>query len=170
MALAAVCWPFLSNGCWWRDCYLSGQLHSDLLSSLAALVTVQSSGRLQSSFCQMWPHRVCPNLRWHHKRLLPYLLLSWMIFLVVIVLLSHHLCWPPALLVPASYLRPHPRLNPHYGPAPRGPQEEMSYHWWAAVWRRHCTAAESLWWCSVVPVLIEHMQDMTYYAPYWQQC
>ena len=23
--------------------------------------------------------------------------------------------------------------------------------------RRHCTAAESLWWCSVVPILIQHM-------------
>ena len=35
--------------------------------------------------------------------------------------------------------------------------------------RRHCTAAESLRWCSVVPVLIEHTQDITCYAPYWRQ-
>ena len=38
--------------------------------------------------------------------------------------------------------------------------------------RKHCTAAESLRWCSVdiVPVLIEHTQDTTYCAPYWRQC
>ena len=33
------------------------------------------------------------------------------------------------------------------------------------IWRRYCIAAESLWWCSVVPVLIQHMKDTTYYAP-----
>ena len=53
----------------------------------------------------------------------------------------------------------------HNGPTHRGPQE-MSEHWGAAIRRRHCTAAESLWWCSVVLVLIEHMQVTTYYAPY----
>ena len=68
-----------------------------------------------------------------------------------------------------SYFRPHPRLIPHRGPAPRGPQEERSDRWWAAIRRRHCTAAESVRWCWVMPVLIEHTQDTTYYAPYWWQ-
>ena len=35
-----------------------------------------------------------------------------------------------------------------------------------AIQRKHCTAAESLRWCSVVPVLIQHTQDTTYCAPY----
>ena len=31
------------------------------------------------------------------------------------------------------YLQPHPRLILHHGPTPKGPQEEMSDHWWAAI-------------------------------------
>ena len=27
-----------------------------------------------------------------------------------------------------------------------------------------------LWWCSVMPVLIQHPQDTHLYAPFWQQC
>ena len=64
------------------------------------------------------------------------------------------------------HLSQHPYLQPH----PGGPQEETSDHWWAAIQRRHCTAAESLRWCSVVLVLTEHTQDTTYYVPYWWQC
>ena len=95
-------------------------------------------------------------------------------FVFVFVLLSHLLCWPQRSLLHHSswnpYLQLHPRLNIlHWGSGPRGPQE-MSDRWWAAIWRRHCTAAESLWWCSVVPVLIQQTQGITYYAPYWQQC
>ena len=72
----------------------------------------------------------------------------------------------PVPLIPAPpHLWPRPGLIPHCSPAPRGPQEETSDHWWAAIQRRHCTAAKSLRWCSVMPVLIEHMQDTTYYAP-----
>ena len=33
-----------------------------------------------------------------------------------------------------------------------------------------CTAAESLQWCSLIPVLIHHLQEITYYAPNWQKC
>ena len=42
------------------------------------------------------------------------------------------------------YFRPHPGLVPHGGSAPRGPQEVTSHRWWAAVWRRHCTAVPSV--------------------------
>ena len=63
------------------------------------------------------------------------------------------------------HIRPHPGLIPHRDPAPRGPQEVTSDRWWAAIRRRHCTAAESVRWCSVMPVLIEHTQDTTYYTP-----
>ena len=37
-------------------------------------------------------------------------------------LLLHHSSWHP-------HLWPHPGLIPHRGPAPRGPQEEMSDCW-----------------------------------------
>ena len=87
--------------------------------------------------------------------------------------LSHHLCRPQRHCscaarsgIPTS---DHTRLIPHRGPAPRGPQE-TSHRWRAAIRRRHCTAAESLRWCSVVPVLFQHTQDTTYYAPYRRQC
>ena len=57
--------------------------------------------------------------------------------------LSHHLCKPQrhcfVPLVPTSL------------PPPKGPHEETSDRWWAAIRRRHCTAAESLRWCSTVP-------------------
>ena len=76
-------------------------------------------------------------------------------------LLFCHLCRPQR----HPYFRPHPGHIPHRGPAPRGPQEVTSHSWWAAIRRRHCTAAESLWWCSVTPVLIQHTQDTTYYTP-----
>ena len=45
------------------------------------------------------------------------------------------------------HIRPHPGLIPHRGPIPRGPQEVTSDRWWAAIRRRHCTAAESVRWC-----------------------
>ena len=63
------------------------------------------------------------------------------------------------------YFRSHPRVIAHRGAATRGPQEVTSDRWWAAVRRKHCTAAESPRWCSVVPVLIGHRQVTTYYAP-----
>ena len=63
------------------------------------------------------------------------------------------------------HLRPHSGLIPHRGPTLRGPREMTSDRWWAAIRRRHCTAAESLRWCPAVPVLIQHTQDTTYYAP-----
>ena len=47
------------------------------------------------------------------------------------------------------------KLQVHHGPATRGPQKEVSDDWQATIRRRHL-AAESLWWCSVVPVLIQH--------------
>ena len=65
-----------------------------------------------------------------------------------------------------SYFRPHPRLIPHRGPAPRGSQEETSDFSWAVIRRRHCSAAESLSWCSVVPALIQQTQDIACYARY----
>ena len=34
-----------------------------------------------------------------------------------------------------------------------------------AIWRRQCTAAGSLRWCSVVPVLIQHTQNTPFCAP-----
>ena len=54
-------------------------------------------------------------------------------------------------------------------PAAKGPQEETSDRWLATLRRRHCH------WCqvqrhSVMPVMIQHMQDATYHAPYCQQC
>ena len=59
---------------------------------------------------------------------------------------------------------PHARLVPHRGPAPRGPQEETSNRWWAAIRRRHCTAAES----SVV--FSDVFSDLTYAEhPSWRQ-
>ena len=82
--------------------------------------------------------------------------------------LSHLLCRPQRHSSRAA--RPgiptsgHTRLIPHRGPAPRGPQE-TSDRWRAAIRRRHCTAAESLRWCSEVPVLFQHTQDTTYYSP-----
>ena len=59
--------------------------------------------------------------------------------------------FPPWCLARHPYLWPHPSLIPQRGPATKGPQEETSDRWWAAIRRRHCTAAESLRWCSVVP-------------------
>ena len=58
-------------------------------------------------------------------------------------LLLHCSSWLP-------YFWPHPRLVLHYSPISRGLQEEISDYWWAAIWRGHCIAAKSLWWCSVV--------------------
>ena len=91
------------------------------------------------------------------------------------ILLSHHRCRPQRHCSRAArpgipHLQPHPGLILHCSPAPRGPQEEMSDRWWAAIQRKHCTAAASLQWCSAVPVLIEHTQDTTYCALYWRQC
>ena len=63
------------------------------------------------------------------------------------------------------HLRPHPRLIPHRGPAHRGPQEVTSGRWWAAIRRRHSAAVESLRWCSLMPVLIQHTQGITCCAP-----
>ena len=68
------------------------------------------------------------------------------------------------LLVPASPPLAIPRAH-SASPAPKTTQ--MSDHGWAAIQRRHCTAAESLQWCSVMPVLIEHRQITICYAPYW---
>ena len=65
----------------------------------------------------------------------------------------------PAPLVPTSHHRPPHQggVIPHRGPTPSGPQEVTSDRWWTTTRRRHCTAAESLRWCSaVVPVLIKH--------------
>ena len=63
-----------------------------------------------------------------------------------------------------SNLWPHPRLVPHRGPAPRGPQEETSNRWWAVIRRRHCTAAES----SVV--FSDVFSDLSYAEhPSWRQ-
>ena len=76
----------------------------------------------------------------------------------------------PHRLFRQPYLWPHPGFIPNHGPAPRGPQEETLYLWWAVIQRRHRTAAESLQWCSVMPVLIQHTQDIIFYAPYWWQC
>ena len=72
---------------------------------------------------------------------------------------------PPFRVYRHSHFRPHPRLNPHRGPAPKGPQKEASDRWWAAIRRKHCTAAESLRWCSLVPVRIQHAQDDTSLCP-----
>ena len=108
-------------------------------------------------------------------RISSFLLLFFFFFVLFSFLLSHHLCWPQRHCSHATHpgiphLWPYPGLIPRCSPAPRGPQEETSDHWWAAIRRRHCTAAKSLQWCSVMPVLIEHMQDTTYYAPCWWQC
>ena len=70
------------------------------------------------------------------------LIISFFIF----ILLSHHLCRPQRHCSHAArpripHLQPHPGLILHCGPAPRGPQEEMSDRWWAAIRRKHCTAA-----------------------------
>ena len=40
-------------------------------------------------------------------------------------------------------------LKAHSAPPPRGPQEETSDRWRAAIGRRHRTAAQSLPWLSV---------------------
>ena len=101
---------------------------------------------------------------------------EWLLFfslslLFFFFLLSHHLCQSqrhssrtarPSI----PHLRPHPGLILRCSPTPRGPQEETSDRWWAAIRRRHYTAPKSLRWCSVMPVLIKHMQDTTYCAPY----
>ena len=60
----------------------------------------------------------------------------------------------PAPLVPASLLPATPKTH-----SAVSPQEVTSDCWWAAIRRRNCTAAESLPWCSVMPVLIEHTRD-----------
>ena len=66
-------------------------------------------------------------------------------FPIIWALLLHCSSW-------LRYFWPHPRLVLHCSPIPRGLQEGMSDHWWAAIRRTHCIAAKSLWWCSVVPV------------------
>ena len=68
----------------------------------------------------------------------------------------------PRLSTRHPYLSPHPRLIPQLGPAARGPQEETSDRWWADNRRRHRTAVGSLWQCSLMSVLIQHTQDITY--------
>ena len=85
------------------------------------------------------------------------------VFFILLFLLFHHLCQPQRHCSHAAHLGLWPllRLIPHHGPTPRGPQEETSDCCWAAIQRR-CTAAESLWWCSVIPVLIQHTQDTPY--------
>ena len=77
----------------------------------------------------------------------------------------------PAPLVPASLYRPtsgHTQNSVRIAAPPpevhrRRPSSDR---WWAgAIRKRHCTAAESLQWCSVVPVLIEHTRDTTTMPP-----
>ena len=88
----------------------------------------------------------------------------------ILFLLSHHLCQPlrhcSVPLVPASPTASRIQGSFCIMAAPPEVHRSTWPDWWAALQRRHYTAAESLWWCSVVPVLIEHMQDMTYYAPF----
>ena len=55
-------------------------------------------------------------------------------FFFFFFLLSHQLCRPQRHCSRATrsgipYLRPHPGLIPHRGPAPRGPQEVTSDRW-----------------------------------------
>ena len=55
------------------------------------------------------------------------------------------------------YLRPHPRLIPHHGPAPKGPHEETSDRWWAAC------PKETLHCCRVTSVVFRSAcSDWTY--------
>ena len=62
----------------------------------------------------------------------------------------------PVLRVGTLLAHPHLRPIPHCGPAEGDPQELMSDRWKATIWKRHYTAAESLPWYSVKPVLMQH--------------
>ena len=65
-------------------------------------------------------------------------------------------------LTPHPDQQPHPRLVPQRGSASRGAPMETSDRSLAAIRsRQYCTAAKSLWWCLVVPVLIQHTKDIT---------
>ena len=52
--------------------------------------------------------------------------------------------------IPASPPPATPKTHSASRPITRCPLEETSDHWWAAIWRRRCTAAKSLWWSSVI--------------------
>ena len=71
----------------------------------------------------------------------------------------------PAPLIPASLPTATPKTDSALQPHPLMSTGRDVRFWWAAIQRRHCTAAKSLQWCSLVPVLIQHMQDTPCYAP-----
>ena len=100
------------------------------------------------------------------------MLLLLLVVVVVLLLQSHHLCRPQLpcsraarLGVPTSGST-QDSFRISRGPARRGPQEVTSGRLWAAIRSRLSTAAESLWLCSLMPVLIQHTQGITCYAPY----
>ena len=84
----------------------------------------------------------------------------------------------PIICAEFPHLRPKPGLILHRGPAPRGPslrrrrqiRDTTSVSVSGGLPFEGDTAAESLRWCSVVPVLIEHTQDTTNCSPSWGQC
>ena len=107
------------------------------------------------------------------------LLLSLLLLLLMSLLLllqSHHLCRPQRHCSRAARLGVPTSGNTQdsflisRGPARRGPQEVTSGRLWAVIRRRHSTSAESLGWCSLMPVLIQHTQGNTCYAPHCRQC
>ena len=74
----------------------------------------------------------------------------------------------PVPLIPSSPPPATPKTHSTSRPITRCPQEEMSNHWWAAIWRRHCTAAESLRWGSLFWFNV--CRTLPTIPPYWRQC
>ena len=108
-------------------------------------------------------------IHFHYCQFCLFVLLLFLLFCCCCCPISSVPTSEPLLLhrsTPRPYQQPHTRLVPHRGSASRGAPKETSDRSWAAIRsRQYCTAAKSLWWCLVVPVLIQHTQDITPLCP-----